>query len=276
MQFVKIRAGSFLMGTPAHIYAEIAKRDDLLPGDEEEHEVKLSAFCMSRFPVTRGQFAAFISAEGYRTDSENGLGAGGWDEQNKKFSFGSRYSWRYTGFAQTDEHPVVNVSWNDAKKFCLWMSKMSGKKITLPTEAQWEYACRAGSKTLFSFGDDEEDLVHYGNVQDAAFRMVIGLPFGIKNNDGYAFTSPVGSFKPNDFGLYDMHGNVWEWCEDYRGEYKNINNKTDPVQTKKGTVRIQRGGSWYNHPSYARSASRISDLPESAGSYSGFRVVMLH
>ena len=121
--------------------------------------------------------------------------------------------WRNSGFEQTDGHPVVNVSWNDAQAFCDWLSRKESKKYCLPTEAQWEYACRGRTQTRFYFGDDEEDLAKYGNVADASARKKFpDWSWTIKADDGYVFTAPVGHYQPNGFGLYDMHGNVWQWC----------------------------------------------------------------
>ena len=131
------------------------------------------------------------------------------------------YSWRSTGFAQSDDHPVVNVSWNDAMEFCRWLSRNEGRTYHLPTEAEWEYACRAGTTTLYSHGNDSEGSARVGNVADVAFKAQYPELKGlIQASDGYAYTSPAGSFVPNPFGLYDMHGNVWEWCADrYDAEY---------------------------------------------------------
>ena len=114
---------------------------------------------------------------------------------------------------------MVNVSWNDAVAFCKWLSKKEGKTYRLPTEAEWEYACRAGTTTRYYSGDDPETLAKVGNVADAAFKAKFpDWEYTIKANDGYVFTAPVGKFKPNAFGLYDMHGNAWQWCADWYGE----------------------------------------------------------
>ena len=173
-------------------------------------------FYLGTYHVTRGQFRQFVNADsdGYKTDAEKGgrRGPGGLGPQRRKdFEWNEKYSWRNPGFEQSDEHPVVCVSWNDAIAFCNWLSKKGGKTYRLPTEAEWEYACRAGTKTRYYSGDDPETLATVGNVGDAAAKASFPDWKGtIKANDGYVFTSPVGKFKPNPFGLYDMHGNAWQ------------------------------------------------------------------
>src|SRR5262249_15422458 len=155
------------------------------------------------------------------------------------------YNWRNPGFEQTDDHPVVEVSWNDAAQFCDWARKKTGKAIRLPTEAEWEYACRAGGRTRYFFGDNEEELAQYANVADASFRQLTGKNWGIRADDGYAFTAPVGTFKPNGFGLYDMHGNVLQWCQDwYDKDYYTKSPKKDPQGPSSGENRVGRGGAW--------------------------------
>ena len=177
-------------------------------------------FYLGTYHVTRGQFRQFVADTGYKTDAEKGEkpGAWGWDPDKKEFGFNEKYSWRNAGFEQTDEHPVVNVSWNDAVAFCKWLSQKEGKTYRLPTEAEWEYACRAGTTTRYYSGDDPETLAKVGNVADAAAKAKFpDWKYTIKANDGYVFTAPVGKFKPNAFGLYDMHGNAWQWCADWYG-----------------------------------------------------------
>ena len=162
------------------------------------------------------------------------------EPRKKEFDFNEKYSWRNTGFEQTDEHPVVNVSWNDAVAFCKWLSKKEGKTYRLPTEAEWEYACRAGTTTRYYSGDDPETLAKVGNVADAALKAKFpDWKYTIKASDGYVFTAPVGKFKPNAFGLYDMHGNAWQWCADWYGEEYYCASRpqtTQPAQIPEITV----------------------------------------
>ena len=153
---------------------------------------------------------------------------------------------------------MVNVSWNDAVAFCKWLSKKEGKTYRLPTEAEWEYACRAGTTTRYYSGDDPETLAKVGNVADAAAKAKFpDWKYTIKANDGYVFTAPVGKFKPNAFGLYDMHGNAWQWCADWYGaEYYAASPADDPTGPDSGNGRVLRGGSWNDRPYYSRSAFR--------------------
>ena len=205
-------------------------------------------FYLGTYHVTRGQFRQFVTDTGYKTDAEKGEkpGAWGWNPDKKEFGFNEKYSWRNAGFEQTDEHPVVNVSWNDAVEFCKWLSKKEGKTYRLPTEAEWEYACRAGTTTRYYSGDDPETLAKVGNVADAAAKAKFpDWKYTIKANDGYVFTAPVGKFKPNAFGLYDMHGNAWQWCADWYGaEYYATSPADDPTGPDSGYGRVLRGGSW--------------------------------
>jgi formylglycine-generating enzyme required for sulfatase activity len=242
--------------------------------DETEHSVTLTAdFYLAVVPVTRGQFAAFVKETGYVTDPEKGGKGLGWDPVKKEFVEGGKFDWRKPGFEQTDEHPVVKTSWNDAMAFCKWLGKKDGREYRLPTEAQWEFACRAGTKTRYSFGDDGEQIVKHANVADAKFREVTGNMWGIKDNDGYAFTCPVGLFRKNAFGLQDMHGNTKQWCSDVFADYPR-EAVTDPEgpEAKGEVFRVLRGGCWRNEPIYGRSASRKSGEQNDAGIEVGFRL----
>ncbi|MBI5723299.1 MAG: formylglycine-generating enzyme family protein [Planctomycetes bacterium] len=156
-------------------------------------------------------------------------------------------------------NPVDSVPWADAVEFCKELSQKAGKTVMLPTEARWEYACRAGSKTRFCYGDDENKLDDYAWYD---------------KNSGNK-THPVGQKKANDWGLYDMHGNVWEWCSDwYADSYENVKNE-DPQGPDSGTRRILRGGGWSGTVYFCRSATRRGwSLPSSRSSYFGFRVVV--
>jgi len=269
LETVLIPAGSFVMGD-----------DSTLDDEKPAHKVTITKpFYLGKHEVTVEQFRRFIETTGYATDAEKGTGfqgAFGWNRDTKEFKMNSAYSWRNTGFTQSDTHPVVNVSWNDAMEFCKWLSSKDGKSYRLPTEAEWEYACRAGATTRYAHGDDPEGLVKVGNMADAAFETQFPeLKGEIKADDGYAYTAPVGSFLPNRFGLYDMHGNVWEWGMDwYDPEYYAKSPTNDPEGTATGEERAYRGGGWFNCTRGCRSTSRSASQPENRHLTLGFRVAV--
>ena len=177
---------------------------------------------------------------------------------------------RYWG---DESQPMVEVSWDGAVKFCQWLSRKEGRTYRLPTEAQWEYACRAGTTTRFSFGDDEDDLYRYGNYCDRSNTN--GYSWQDKaHDDGHDKTAPVGSYRPSRWGLYDMHGNVWEWCADWYGEQYPRGPVTDPTGPPDGKRRVVRGGSWMHAPWACRSAIRSRIIPNLTDGVGGFRVLL--
>ena len=167
-----------------------------------------------------------------------------------------------------------NVSWNDAQAFAAWLGRKEGNPYRLPTEAEWEYACRAGTTSLWSIGDDEEDLAAVGNISDGTAKEKYSDRPGLVARDGYIFTAPVGRFRQNAFGLFDMHGNVWEWCSDgYDADYYKWSPMHDPPGPVGTTFRISRGGSWADASRFCRSADRWIS-PEQRGAGTGFRVAL--
>jgi formylglycine-generating enzyme required for sulfatase activity len=196
-------------------------------------------FYLGVHEVTRGQFRRFVDDSGYQTEAEkDGKGGYGWNEDAKKFGQNPRYTWREAGFEQTDLHPVVNVSWNDAVAFAKWLGRKEGKTYRLPTEAEWEYACRAGTMTRYFPGDDAEALAEVGNVADATTREKHpDWTWTIAARDGFVYTAPVGRYHPNAWGLHDMHGNVWEWCWDWyeKDFYKGSRVTTQPTRSRPRT-----------------------------------------
>ena len=266
MKFVRIKAGTFTMGAGVK---EVGRS-----GDDGAHEVTLTKdYLLGTTELTRGQFKKFVDDTGYKTDADRD-GGDGWDADTKGLKNDKKYNWKNPGFAQTDDHPVVMVSWNDAVKFAAWLSKKEGREYRLPTEAEWEYACRGGTTTSYHFGDNEEDLAKYGNVADASFRKTTGQSWGIKADDSHGFTAPVGSYKPNQFGLFDMYGNATEWCSDLHEGYTG-EKQTDPKGGAKSFERVFRGGSWYSAAGYCRSASRGHFRPASCYAYFGFRLALV-
>jgi len=297
MVFVRVPAGRFVMGsheTPqalARAYPQLDPQRFTLLGDEAPlHQVHIRHdFYLGQYEVTVGQFRRFVEASGYRPESEaDGTGGYGYNPQydpattQRHDAFEGRdprYSWRNPGFAQGDDHPVVNVTWNDAQALAAWLSAREGHRYRLPTEAEWEYACRAGTRTRYPHGDDPAGLVRTANVFDldsAAYwpRWPAWQPQALQAHDGHAFTAPVGSYTPNAFGLYDMVGNAWEWTADWHeDDYYAHSPPDDPPGPAEGKVRVRRGGSWHTWPFYARCAFRNWNTPQTRYPLVGMRLV---
>ena len=269
MKLVLIPAGWFAMGSPKgdknHQQTETPQRDVTIS----------KAFYMGICHVTRGQFAAFVGDQGYKTDAERDGWSFVWD--GGKFGKANGASWKKPGFDQTDEHPVVSVSHNDARAFCEWLSKKTGRNVKLPTEAQWEYSCRAGTNTTYQWGENPDDGKGWCNAADQTAKKTFGGQWSYFSwDDGYAYTSPVGTFKKNAFGLCDMHGNAWQWCADWfdRDYYSVSGNDRDPQGPNEGQFRVLRGGSWMSFPATCRSAIRVGNWPGGHNGGAGFRVVV--
>jgi formylglycine-generating enzyme required for sulfatase activity len=270
MKLVLIPPGKFLMGSPD-------SDNDVDANEKPQHEVEITkAFYLSVHTVTVGQFRSFVSDTGYQTEAETDAQGGfGYNEQTHAFAFNHQYSWKDPGWYQTNEHPVVNITWNDAVKFCQWLSRREGQKYRLPTEAEWEYCCRAGTNTRYYCGDEGFRLRDVANVADASYKKKDLKAMSVASwDDGFPFTAPVGRFKPNAFGLYDMHGNVWQWCADWYGEnYYKTRPRKDPQGPRAGSVRIQRGSGFQTSDRACRAAVRYSGWPTFRGFSLGFRVV---
>lgn len=282
----RIPAGSFMMGgqeskaalSQAFKQYETRRIDELVD-EYPAHRVQITKpFLIGKHEVTIGQFRKFVERSGYRTQAETD-GTGGWGFNRATGQFEGRkveYHWQNPGFSQTDSHPVVNVSWYDTQAFCEWLTKTEGRVFRLPTEAEWEYACRAGSTQRFHFGDDPELLTKHSNIYDANTKDVFPewANFATRSRDGFQFTAPVGSFTPNAFGLHDMHGNVWEWCSDWHAEDYYANSPiNDPQGPADGNVKVRRGGSWHTWPFYCRASFRNWNAPTTRYVLVGFRVV---
>ncbi|HNQ89129.1 MAG TPA: formylglycine-generating enzyme family protein [Verrucomicrobiota bacterium] len=259
MKLAQLPNGEFMMGSPP-------TEDRRWDHEGPQHLVRLSRpFWMALHPVTVGQFRAFVDAMRYRTEAERD-GGGGFAWVNGDSVQDPRYTWRNVGFDQTDDEPVVNVSWNDAAAFCQWLTHVEGLRFRLPTEAEWEYACRAGTTTPF----------HFGSTLSSTQANFDGqYPYGEEARGPYLErTSRVGAYTPNAFGLYDMHGNVWEWCADwYAEEYYRPGEIHDPKGPPTGVGRVIRGGGWRSFGEYCRSAFRYSVDPAVSDYPYGFRVV---
>jgi formylglycine-generating enzyme required for sulfatase activity len=246
-------AGSFTMGSPA---SEPQRDSDEGP----QRRVTLSRqFAVGMFAVTVNQFAAFVQETGYDTGSECYTYDGAkWEKQSGR-------SWRNPGFAQSDSHPAVCINWDDAKAYVVWLSRKSGKTYRLLSEAEREYVARAGTTTPFWWGSTASTSqanyngnYTYGSGSKGEYRLL---------------TVPVDSFQPNPWGLYQVHGNVWEWVEDcYKNSYAGAPTDGSVLTARDCSRRVLRGGSWYDYPRYLRSANRDKDSPGLRSLYFGFRV----
>ncbi len=250
-----IPPGEFLMGSPAREHGRDA--------DEQQRRVKVrGGFYLGATEVTVAQFREFVKDRRYRTTAERN-GWGGSALVGLQFQQRPQFIWSAPGFQQREESPVVQVSWQDVQAYLDWLSEREGQEYRLPTDVEWEYACRAGSSRRYWHGDDAAGLVAVGNVADRTAQEDLGLPWGVSGRDGYAVTAPVGSFRRNPFGLWDMHGNVWEWCE-------------DPMIRVLGAAgsseRVVRGGAWDSRSEVARSANRNGARTDFACSNLGFRI----
>ncbi len=224
MKFAWIPPGNFVMGSPV--------TEEGRNGDETQHKVTLTkGFFLGIYPVTQAVWKKVLG--------------------NNPSRF------------QGDDFPVENVTWNDCQQFLRKLSAIEGHPYRLPTEAEWEYACRAGTITPFSFGEtiSTEQVNYNGNFPYAKGKK------GVYREK----TTPIGSFPANAWGLFDMHGNVWEWCSDWYGDYPQ-GEIIDPEGPFTGTQRSLRGGAFSNSAAYVRSASRDKDLPTYRIDYVGFRV----
>jgi formylglycine-generating enzyme required for sulfatase activity len=223
LEMVYIEGGSFEMGSRG-LWGIIGEKDR----DKDEgpaHRVDLDGFWMGKFEATQEQYEAVMGT-------------------NPSLFKGAK-------------NPVETVSWDDATEFCVKLSSKTGRTFRLPTEAEWEYACRAGSLSRFSFGDSDSDLGDYA---------------WFSGNSGRT-THPVGQKEPSACGLYDMHGNVWEWCADWFGSYSSGVQK-NPTGPSSGSDRVDRGGGWYSYPGDCRSAFRDDFSPGFTSDGLGFRVAL--
>jgi formylglycine-generating enzyme required for sulfatase activity len=244
---VFIQKGSFMMGSEN--------------GDSDEkpvHKVNIQKdFYIGKYEVTVGEFRKFIDDTYYKTDADKKGYCWTWNGEWKKITGAN---WKNPGFSQTEQNPVACVSWNDAKEYTKWLSQKTGDRYRLPSESEWEYVARAGTKSKYSFGDDSRELKKYAWYY---------------SNSGDK-THKVGLLEANPWGVYDMHGNVWEWCEDSYSSYENHSKNETPTISKSNNKKVLRGGSWYNDSGYLRSANRSRSDSDSSNCSYGFRVIREH
>ncbi len=266
--FVRIPEGEFTMGSPENEPERYAR-------DETQHQVKLSEFYLCKYAVTLADFKKFIDESGYQTDAEKKNSSRIWDGNEWKDKAGINWRHGVSGnerAPEEDNHPVVHVSWTDAVAYSNWLSEQTGKTFRLPTEAEWEYACRAGTTTPFNTGDNlTTDQANYNG----------NYPYNNNPKGQYrGNTVQVDSLAPNAWGLYNMHGNVFEWCSDWFGDkyYEECKEKgtvPNPSGPETGSNRVLRGGCWGSYARSCRSADRNYDTPGYRSGYVGFRLVFV-
>ncbi len=270
---VAIRPGNFLMGSPAE--EDSLALEEQQADEAPQHQVTIPhPFAISRCEITVGQFRQFIKESGYKTTAD-GKGCYVWNVEKKPGEQKVGSYWDKPGFSQTDNHPVVCVSWPDAQHYVDWLSQRTGALYRLPTEAEWEYAARADTVTPRFFINTKQ--CDYANGLGQEAKSIAGEDWTFADcSDAYVYTAPVASFAENPFGLFDMLGNVWEWTLDcYHDSYNNApSDGTAWLETDKNVCdrRVIRGGSWFDDPQYLRSAYRYRYGTDGAYDSLGFRI----
>ena len=259
-EMIILPAGAFEMGAhPAY-----KDRESEVP----RHRVSFAKpFAIGKTEVTRGQFAAFVKESNYAPAAECWIFKSG-----RKWERDALLSWRNPGHPQQDSHPATCVTWHDAIAYTKWLSRKTGKEYRLPSEAEWEYAARAGTTAAFPWGGNQNLACDYANVMDFAGKQLPVDFEGHKCNDQHAYTAPVASFKPNDFGLHDMIGNVSEWTQDCENpNYKGAPSDGSAWTQGDCTKRMRRGGSWYDAGWPNRASGRLPVGTKSSAANAGFR-----
>jgi len=249
IDLVYVRGGSFAMGS------------DKGESDEKPiHSVTLSNYFIGKYEVTVGQFRKFITATGYKTSADINGGSYLWNGSQWKLQAGVNWESDALGFKRPESeenHPVIHVSWTDAIEYTKWLSTVTGKAFRLPTEAEWEFAARGGmSSNGYTYaGSNDINLVAWS----------------LDNKSNQTF--PVGKKQPNELGIYDMTGNVWEWCSDwYDADYYAKSPSMNPQGSKSGLFKVIRGGSWGGVSNFNRVTFRYRYFPGNRGKFNGFRV----
>ena len=267
LTLARVGGGRFFMGA-----------GDKEPGAEADerplHEVSVSPFWLGATEVTVAQFAVFVKQSGYGPAKHGAVRSLAVGPQGLLIEDPGGHSWQDPGFRQEPDHPVVFVTHFDATAFCLWLSEKTGVEFSLPTEAQWECAARAGTSSSWHWGDAPEGGRGFINGPDITARKTFPL-FGeiFEFEDGFIRTAPVMSFSPNVAGLYDMHGNAAEWCADwFDPSWYSKNPEKGTKGPERGVFRVFRGGSWAGIPESTRSAARAAHFPAVRSNDIGFRV----
>jgi formylglycine-generating enzyme required for sulfatase activity len=271
-ELVVIPPGTLAMGSPPGS----REMDPVGRGRAERGVVEVSiarAFAIGRYEITRGEYAAFVAAAGY--DPKIPF-CRVWDNANQRFYDMPDRTWRDPGLktAADDRHPVTCVGWPDAVAYATWLSSTTGKRYRLPSEAEWEYAARAGSNRSRFWGDDPSEGCSYANIYDLTSLRVYPLAWSHAGCvDGFADVAPVGSLIPNAWGLHDMIGNVWEWVADCFTTSKEGRPKDQRAwEWANCSERALRGGSWMTAPNRSRVAYPAGDPATDRYAFLGFRV----
>lgn len=253
-RMVAVPAGRFTMGTSPGEEERERLADEFRGRSEPRREIAVARFALGAYEVTRAQYRRFVEATGRRTD-----GCFVWS--GTAFVHEAARSWRNPGFDQADDHPAVCVSWEDAQAYVEWLGSRTGNRYRLPSEAEWEYAARAGSASIRVWGDDPSAACAHANGADRTARQ--RAPSAIEReihdcSDGFPHTAPVGSLRPNAFGLYDMLGNAAEWTQDcWRRDYTGARPDAGANLDGECSLRAVRGGAWDEGPAGLRAAYRV-------------------
>ena len=241
MKLVRIEPGTFLMGLDSELSKEVGPLHPLGGPMYVQHRVRLTKpYYLGAFEVTNKQYDQYDTQHMHRRP-------------------------KYQLVPDGDNHPVEPITWRDAQMFCRWLSAKEGRLYRLPTEAEWEYACRAGTTNRTYWGDNVQDRTkaNFGGDRKSSHAQYA--------EDGFEYTAPVGSFPPNPWGLYDMIGNSWEWAQDWYSVF-TTNDAVDPQGPPTGHCRVDKGGSWRGALHYTSSALRDGDDPGDVKDIRGFRV----
>ena len=249
-------------------------------GERPEQKVVISSnFALGKFEVTVGQFRAFIESSGHSPQPTlvNGRELKGCNYYDgATYGYVASHSWQSPGYAQREEDPVVCVSWSDAAAYAQWLSDQTGRSYRLPSSTEFEYALRAGARSPWFWGNNPDNACEYANVGDRSFRNRFPERPQFDCQDRFVFTAPVGRFKPNQFGLHDMLGNVWEWTQDcWHDDLTTAPLDGSAWLEESGgdcQSRVPKGGSWISGPGWARAAARSKDGIHYRSFMLGFRV----
>ena len=274
---VRLAPGTYNAGSDPAETEAVHYPDINAAREQPAHIIIISrGFAIGRTEVTRGQFARFAAETSWKPDGPCSFLA---EAAGSQWTSDTAHDWRHPGFAQTDKHPVVCVNLADANSYTAWLSSKTGRKFRLPSNAEWEYAARAGTTTpqWWDGLNNKSNPCAFANLADQSFVKAYHIADAqllFSCNDGYPATAPVASFLPNPWGLYDMIGNVWELTRDCLND-SQIGAPADASPRTTGDCRshIDRGASWGNTRKYVRAAAQHPDLIEARTSVLGFRLV---